>query len=201
LAGGGADRSFDARNRKRASLSNGVEKLACGFARPTRRGRRQSSRRPAKVLIRQNHFVKIAGDRDFVVLEVLQPSAAAFDRVGQQMQNIAQRDGNRLSCDARLAERGGFVLRTVIHAQISLSHERRILTSGQGWGGSAAHFVRVRAASCGILPHTLLPPHATGTRVVIDRKCHEGLNYFDELVDFSVHAMLANARRILDRKT
>src|SRR5262245_3424539 len=55
------------------------------------------------VLVREDYFVEVSGDRDFVVSEVGEPSPAAVDGVGQERKNFAQGKRHR--------RRGGMVRR------------------------------------------------------------------------------------------
>src|SRR6185295_7555186 len=87
-------------------------------------GAAASGRRTAIVLVGQNHFVQIGRDRDLVVFEVGQPGAFAADRVGQQGENIAQRDRNDVLAVRRFGDRAvRFALGTVIHAKLASGHE------------------------------------------------------------------------------
>src|SRR5436190_7028998 len=74
------------------------------------------------MLISEDHFVEIARNRDFVLLEVLEPSAFAAHGIGQEMHDFAE--GYRHG--VRRFGRGtvdGFRLGSVVNSQLASGHE------------------------------------------------------------------------------
>src|SRR5689334_8570564 len=84
----------------------------------------RSCRRAAMVLIRQDHFIQVAGDRDLIIVKIAQPGALTAKSIGQQRKNLAQGHRNRILAVLGLVQSGASVgLRSVIHPQLGSSHK------------------------------------------------------------------------------
>lgn len=76
------------------------------------------------MLIRQDHFVEVARDRDLIIVKIAQPGALAAESVSQQGQDFAQGHRDRVLAVLGLVQSGASIgLWTVVNPQMGSSHK------------------------------------------------------------------------------